>query len=164
VTLCSVSGQSIVSCYVFEFSQAAQIFQVVDVTVTPLAERLSHHEDREGHEDRTEKEESNPKKSFSFMLFVCFVVHSIFCFGCYSLRILFWRQVVKIKYDPEVDAAYISFKKGPTQVTTVRLTEDIAIDLGPHEEIVGIEILDAAKHLGIDKSQPKVELENLQPI
>jgi uncharacterized protein YuzE len=70
---------------------------------------------------------------------------------------------VKIKYDPEVDAAYISFKQGPTQVTTVRLTEDVAVDLGPKEEIVGIEILDASNHLGFDKNQPKVELENLKP-
>ncbi|MFQ5829891.1 MAG: hypothetical protein ACE5JD_12150, partial [Candidatus Methylomirabilia bacterium] len=37
---------------------------------------------------------------------------------------------------------------------TVRLTEDVAIDLGMHEEIIGIEILDASKHLGIDKAQP----------
>jgi hypothetical protein len=29
--------------------------------------------------------------------------------------------------------------------------------------VVGIEILDAAKHLGIDRSTPKVELENLKP-
>lgn len=70
---------------------------------------------------------------------------------------------MKIKYDPEVDAAYISFKKGPTQVTTARLNEDVAVDLGPQEEIVGIEILDASKHLGLDKKQPKVELENLEP-
>jgi len=70
---------------------------------------------------------------------------------------------VKIKYDPQVDAAYISFKKGPTQVTTLRLTEDVAVDLGPHKEIVGIEILDTSKHLGFDKTQPKVELENLKP-
>ena len=70
---------------------------------------------------------------------------------------------MKIKYDPKVDAAYISFKKGPTQVTTVRVTEDVAIDLEPHEEIVGIEVLDASKHLGFDKAQPIVELENLKP-
>jgi len=67
----------------------------------------------------------------------------------------------QIKYDPEVDAAYISFKKGPTQVTTIRITEDVAIDLGLHEEIVGIEILDASAHLGFKKEAPKIELENL---
>ena len=58
---------------------------------------------------------------------------------------------MKIKYDPQVDAAYISFKKGPTQVTTIRVTEDVAIDLGPHEEIVGIEVLDASSILASTK-------------
>ena len=70
---------------------------------------------------------------------------------------------MKMHYDPEVDALYISFKRGPTQVTTIRLAEDIAVDLGPGEEIAGIEVLDASLHLGIDRSQPKVTLENLQP-
>lgn len=69
---------------------------------------------------------------------------------------------MKIKYDPEVDAAYISFKKGPTQVTTIRITEDIAIDLGPGEEIVGIEVLDASEHFGFKKDKPVIELENLK--
>jgi uncharacterized protein YuzE len=71
---------------------------------------------------------------------------------------------MKIKYDPEVDVAYISFKKGPTQVTTVRITEDLAVDFGPNEEIVGIEILDASHHLGLSKEGPLVELENLKSV
>jgi len=69
---------------------------------------------------------------------------------------------MKIKYDPQVDAAYISFKKGPVQVTTIRLNEDVAVDLGPNEEIVGIEILDASQHLGLKKRCLPLELENLQ--
>jgi len=68
---------------------------------------------------------------------------------------------MKITYDSQVDAAYISFKKGPTQVTTMRITEDIAIDFGAGEEIVGIEILDASKHLGLIREHPEVKLENL---
>lgn len=68
---------------------------------------------------------------------------------------------MKIKYDPKVDALYISFKKGPTQVTTIRISEDVAVDLGPHEEIAGIEILSASEHLKFIKKKPKVELENL---
>jgi len=70
---------------------------------------------------------------------------------------------MKIKYDPQVDAAYISFKKGPTQVTSIRVTEDLAIDFGPNEEIVGIEVLDASQHLDLSKENPLVELENLKP-
>ena len=70
---------------------------------------------------------------------------------------------MKIRYDPEVDALYISFKKGPTEVTTVRLSEDVALDFGPGEEVVGIEMLDASEHLGLERAEPKVVLENLKP-
>lgn len=69
---------------------------------------------------------------------------------------------MKITYDPEVDAAYISFKKGPMQVTTIRLSEDVAVDLGPHEEVVGIEILDASEHLGFEREKPVIELQNIK--
>ena len=69
---------------------------------------------------------------------------------------------MKISYDPEVDAAYISFRAQPTQVTTIRLTEDIAVDLGPGEEVVGIEILDASEHLEFDPKKPGIKLENLE--
>ncbi|MBU0700051.1 MAG: DUF2283 domain-containing protein [Actinobacteria bacterium] len=68
---------------------------------------------------------------------------------------------MKIKYDQEVDAAYISFKKKPTEVTTIRLTEDIAVDLGMNEEIVGIEIIDASEYFDLENKKPVVELENL---
>ncbi len=70
---------------------------------------------------------------------------------------------MKIKYDREVDAAYITFKSGPLRVTTVRLTQDIAVDFGPNEEIVGIEVLDASKHLGFTKKKPMTKLVNPEP-
>jgi uncharacterized protein YuzE len=69
---------------------------------------------------------------------------------------------MRIEYDPEVDAAYISFRKGPVEVTTIRITEDVAVDLGPHEEIVGIEVLDASEHLGFSRQRPEIEVENMQ--
>jgi len=70
---------------------------------------------------------------------------------------------MKISYDQQVDALYISFKQGPTELTTVRLSEDVAIDLGPKEEIVGIEVLDASEHLSLERMKPTVVLENLTP-
>ncbi len=70
---------------------------------------------------------------------------------------------MKISYDQQVDALYISFKQGPTELTTVRLNEDVAIDLGPKEEIVGIEVLDASEHLSLERMKPTVVLENLTP-
>ena len=68
---------------------------------------------------------------------------------------------MKITYDRSVDAAYIYLKERPGQVTTVRLTEDIAVDFGPGEEVVGIEILSASEHLGLDPERPVVELVDL---
>ena len=70
---------------------------------------------------------------------------------------------MKIKYDPQVDAAYISFKKGPTQVTTIRVTEDVAIDLGPHEEIVGNRGARCLETPWDRQGSARVELENLKP-
>lgn len=72
---------------------------------------------------------------------------------------------MRIPYDPEVDAAYISFKtskKGPVQVTTIRITEDIAVDFGPNEEIIGVEVLDASMNLGWVSKEPKVEVEKVR--
>ncbi len=71
---------------------------------------------------------------------------------------------MRITYDPEADAAYIYFKKGRAQVTTIRLSEDVAVDFGPNEEIWGIEVLSASEHLGLVKKgrKPRVELENLE--
>jgi uncharacterized protein YuzE len=69
---------------------------------------------------------------------------------------------MRIEYDPEVDAAYIYFKdRGSVQVTTIRITEDVAIDLGPGEEVVGIEVLDASVLLGFSRDRPEIELENV---
>ena len=69
---------------------------------------------------------------------------------------------MRIRYDPSVDAAYIYFQEGEAQVTTVRLTEDIAVDFGPNEEIFGIEILAASRHLGLKPEAPLIQLENIQ--
>jgi uncharacterized protein YuzE len=77
--------------------------------------------------------------------------------------IAFGGGIMKIRYDREVDAAYIYLRASLAQVTTVRLTEDIAVDFGPGEEVVGIEILSASEHLGLDRQRPVVELVDLQP-
>jgi uncharacterized protein YuzE len=69
---------------------------------------------------------------------------------------------MKLRYDPEVDALYISFKQELAQMITIRLNEDVAVDLGLGEEVVGIEVLDASERLNIDCKAPKVALENLQ--
>ncbi len=70
---------------------------------------------------------------------------------------------MKISYDPAVDAAYIRFKAGKFDVTTQRLTEDVAVNYASDGSVVGIEILDASKYL-MKHRRPQIELENLQPV
>lgn len=70
---------------------------------------------------------------------------------------------MKIIYDPQVDAAYIRLKEGKYEVSTQRLTEDIAINYGPDGSVVGIEILDASRYL-MKHKRPQIKLENLQSV
>ena len=70
-------------------------------------------------------------------------------------------KTMKLTYDPKVDALYVRFADKPTQGTTQRLTEDIAVNYGPKGDIVGIEILDARHYLKFVGARPKIEAENL---
>ena len=67
---------------------------------------------------------------------------------------------MRISYDAEVDAVYIRLLEGEYECRTLRLNEEIALNIGPGEQLVGIEILDATKTLGKGKL-PKVILENI---
>ena len=67
---------------------------------------------------------------------------------------------MKIRYDPEADALYIRLIEGKQECRTLRLNEEVALDVGPGEALVGIEILDASQALG-DGRLPVIELENL---
>jgi uncharacterized protein YuzE len=67
---------------------------------------------------------------------------------------------MKISYDPEIDALYIRLLEGRQECRTIRLNEEIALNIGEGEKLVGIEILDAKEVLGSGQL-PKVVLENL---
>ncbi len=69
---------------------------------------------------------------------------------------------MKISYDPSVDALYIRFVEGPVECAVIRLNDRVAVNIGPEEQVVGLEVLDAAETLaGI--AEGKVRLENLVP-
>lgn len=70
---------------------------------------------------------------------------------------------MKISYDPEADALYIRLIEGKQECRTLRLNEEVALDVGPGEVLVGIEILDGSQVLGNDHV-PAIELENLRAI
>src|ERR1700674_4144654 len=55
---------------------------------------------------------------------------------------------MRISYDAEIDALYIRLIEGPQECRTVRLNDEVALNIGPGETLVGIEILDAKQVLG----------------
>ncbi len=67
---------------------------------------------------------------------------------------------MKISYDQEIDALYIRLIEGNHECRNIRLTEDIALNLGEEEKLVGIEILNAKEVLG-EGEVPKVLLDKI---
>jgi uncharacterized protein YuzE len=70
---------------------------------------------------------------------------------------------MKISYDPEVNALYIRLLDGKHECRSVRLSDEVALNIGTGEKLVGIEILDASSVLGVGKT-PAVMLEGLEQL
>lgn len=61
---------------------------------------------------------------------------------------------MEILYNTKTDLLYFRIDDRKQSVINKRLAEDIVLDIGEDERIVGIEILDASKHLNLDKLLP----------
>ncbi len=70
---------------------------------------------------------------------------------------------MRISYDSDVDALYIRLLEGEHQCRTLRLTDEISLNIGEGEVLVGIEVLDAKKLLG-QGAAPTVVLKNLSVV
>ena len=68
---------------------------------------------------------------------------------------------MKIYYDGKADLLYIRFDEGKHQIVNKRVTEDIVLDIEEDDKIIGIEILDASKHINLSKVLP-IEYKLLQ--
>jgi len=67
---------------------------------------------------------------------------------------------MRITYDPTVDALYIRFTDENIQCEVMRLNDQVAVNIGPGEQVVGIEVVDASDVLeGL--RERKVHLDNL---
>jgi len=54
---------------------------------------------------------------------------------------------VKLTYDPRYNVAYIHLKEKTTEVETIRISEELNIDLTPDGTVYGIELLNANEQL-----------------
>jgi uncharacterized protein YuzE len=64
------------------------------------------------------------------------------------------RNEMQILYNKKTDLLYIRLDDKKQQVINKRVSEDVVLDLGEKDRIVGIEILDASKHLNLEKLLP----------
>jgi uncharacterized protein YuzE len=61
---------------------------------------------------------------------------------------------MQILYNATTDLLYFRLDDRKQQVINKRITGDIVLDLGDDDRIVGIEILDASKHLNLERLLP----------
>ncbi|MBI3599642.1 MAG: DUF2283 domain-containing protein [Nitrospinae bacterium] len=66
---------------------------------------------------------------------------------------------MNIVYNDKTDLLYIRLDDRKQDVINRRVTEDIVLDIGEGDRIIGIEILDASKHVLLERLLPvKYEL------
>jgi uncharacterized protein YuzE len=61
---------------------------------------------------------------------------------------------MQITYDSKFDLLYLRLEPAKQKVTNIQVTEDIVFDMGEDDKIVGIEILDASKHVNLQSLMP----------
>ena len=61
---------------------------------------------------------------------------------------------MQIHYDAATDLLYLRFDDRRQEVINRRVSDDVVLDLGENDKIVGIEILDASTHLDLGKVLP----------
>ncbi|MEM4724587.1 MAG: DUF2283 domain-containing protein, partial [Candidatus Hadarchaeum sp.] len=54
-------------------------------------------------------------------------------------------MAMRVIYDPTVDALSIRLVEERVECETIRLNDQVAVDIGPGERIVAIEVLDASE-------------------
>ena len=61
---------------------------------------------------------------------------------------------MNILYNDKIDLLYIRFDEKKQEVVNKRVSEDIVLDIGKNERLIGIEILDASKHVNLKRLLP----------
>ena len=61
---------------------------------------------------------------------------------------------MNIIYNDKTDLLYFRLDEKEQTIINKRISDDLVLDIGEGNKIVGIEILDASKHLNLDKILP----------
>ena len=64
---------------------------------------------------------------------------------------------MKLSYDPKYNVAYIRFHEKLGRVTTIKISDDMNIDIAPDGTVYGVELLNANEQLTRDHGTLIVE-------
>ena len=64
------------------------------------------------------------------------------------------RYKMNIFYNDKKDLLYIRFDDNKQDVINKRISENIVLDIGKDEKVIGIEILDASKNVNLNQLLP----------
>jgi uncharacterized protein YuzE len=64
------------------------------------------------------------------------------------------RYKMHVFYNDKTDLLYIRFDNRKQNVINRRVSDDVVLDIGEAEKIIGIEILDASKHINLERLLP----------
>jgi uncharacterized protein YuzE len=59
-----------------------------------------------------------------------------------------------IHYNSTTDLLYIRLEPEMHEVVNKRVSDDVVLDMGKDDKIIGIEIMDASRHINLDKLMP----------
>ena len=61
---------------------------------------------------------------------------------------------MNILYNDKTDLLYIRLDDRKQEIINRRVSEDIVLDIGENEKVIGIEILDASKRVNLERLLP----------
>ena len=61
---------------------------------------------------------------------------------------------MKVIYDDKIDLLYIRLDDRKQDVVNKRVSENIVLDIGENEKVVGIEILNASRNVNLERLLP----------
>ncbi|MBI2487996.1 MAG: DUF2283 domain-containing protein [Deltaproteobacteria bacterium] len=61
---------------------------------------------------------------------------------------------MQILYNAKTDLLYLRLDDQKQQVVNKRVSDDVVLDIGEDNRIIGIEIVDASKHINLERLLP----------
>jgi uncharacterized protein YuzE len=64
------------------------------------------------------------------------------------------RNEMNVVYNDKTDLLYIRLDDKRQEVINKRISEDIVLDIGEDEKVIGIEVLNASKNINLERLLP----------